>query len=912
PIHEWHLGEGSITGKTLRAAVGGVSGSIEGDVQKFRAPSSVDFAGTGHVLLAAKGQHVELPQQELTAEAWVCLRAAGEWGGFVGYVQDNGAYEKGWVLGNRQSRFSMALSSVGADDGDGLLTYLSADRDIPLRKWSHVVGTYDGARLCVYVDGELAGSTDAHSGDILYDDTDFVLAAYKDDNEFFPVDGAIESVAIYDVALTDEQVMARYDATRERFADADPLPLAPGDMPEPMLIDGPRITFENQRDAIIEWNSREPTPSIVEYRAADVGEPVVRRDARPKRRHSVRLQNLPRDTEHVFRIRVGADGEATDEYSLNTEFDFSVPDLRGGARPFPEDDLSEAFARAARHILKTTGIDRGYCIDYGCGEGRLAFEIAKRSKLQVVGVSTDLGAIKRGRRALLESGNYGGRITLRHVDSLDTLPFPDMCANLIVSGEAVSAGQAIGSTDEVRRKLRADGGAALIGPLQGQGSKWLSVGRLNPLEGAGDWPHAYGTTGQTVNSGDELVVGTAGETLEVQWFGLPGPNAMIDRQVRMQGPVSAAGRVYTQGNNRVIAQDAYNGTIIWSMEIPHLRRTNIPRNTGNVCCNRESLFVAARDHCWVLDGATGALTDSFHVTGDESDTRYDWGYVAVDGDTLFGSAVRRGNMEDGYVGPQYWFDTHSGTSTFSVCSDALFANRLDGERRWTYEGGLIVNPTISMSDGRIVFVEARGDDALDAPGRQLGAEIWTNAWLVALDASTGQLAWETKLDVPQQPIVTYVVCHDGLACLMMSYAGKYDVQMVKLADGTSAWRAEHAWRSDNHGHHIQHPVVAQGRLFLEPNIYEWTSGEPVDIQFPAINKCGTIGGAANLLHYRDFNDEVWDLTTDIQSEFNKLRSNCWVGMISGSGLLMSPESGGGCGCGWPIYTSLTYRSKDDY
>ena len=70
--------------------------------------------------------------------------------------------------------------------------------------------------------------------------------------------------------------------------------------------------------------------------------------------------------------------------------------------------------------------------------------------------------------------------------------------------------------------------------------------------------------------------------------------------------------------------------------------------------------------------------------------------------------------------------------------------------------------------------------------------------------------------------------------------------------------------------------------------------------------------AANLLHYRDFNDEVWDLATDSQSEFTRLRSNCWVGMISGSGLLMSPESGGGCGCDWPIYTSLTYRSKDDY
>jgi len=95
-------------------------------------------------------------------------------------------------------------------------------------------------------------------------------------------------------------------------------------------------------------------------------------------------------------------------------------------------------------------------------------------------------------------------------------------------------------------------------------------------------------------------------------------------------------------------------------------------------------------------------------------------------------------------------------------------------------------------------------------------------------------------------------------------------------------------------------------------VYEWETGEPVDVVFPGRNKCGTISAAANLLHYRDYNDEVWDLGSNTQSEFNRLRSNCWIGMISGSGLLMSPESGGGCSCNWPVYTSLTYRTKDDY
>jgi hypothetical protein len=95
-------------------------------------------------------------------------------------------------------------------------------------------------------------------------------------------------------------------------------------------------------------------------------------------------------------------------------------------------------------------------------------------------------------------------------------------------------------------------------------------------------------------------------------------------------------------------------------------------------------------------------------------------------------------------------------------------------------------------------------------------------------------------------------------------------------------------------------------------VLDWATGTPLDIEFPARSKCGTITAAANLLHYRDFNDEVWDLRTNTTSEFARLRSNCWIGMISGGGLLMSPESGGGCSCSWPVYTSLTYRTKNDY
>jgi len=696
------------------------------------------------------------------------------------------------------------------------------------------------------------------------------------------------------------------------------------------LIDVPWSTFDGQTRATVCWETAEPSPTVFEI-VAPGGEWTVRRNDEPTRLHSVTLTDLKRNTEYHYRVRLGE--QTTPEYILDTEYDFSVPELPLDAAPFPRDALTAAYERAAREILKRSGIDRGYCLDLGCGEGRLSYEIARRARLRVVGFSTNREAIDRGRKQLIAQGVYGSRVTLRYVPSLDQLPLPDLCANLIVSGEAVAGAAPSASAEAVARKLRPCGGRAYIGgsdaglrgwltalpTLQGIDSRLLSAGtsrwavleRPGPLPGAGEWTHAYGTAGQTANSNDELVNGVPGKTLEVQWFGLPGPNAMLDRQVRMEGPLSANGRLFALGWDRVMALDAYNGAILWSVEIPDSRRTNIPRNCGNACVDTEHLFLAVGGHCWRFNAATGEREATYPA--DETGGAYEWGYVGLDGDRLLGSAVRVGNMDREYAGWDAWFDDITGPDILCVGSDTLFADRIaDGARLWTHSGGLVLNPTVAIGYGRVFFLESHSAAATASPVRKLGAEAWSDVWLAALETATGALLWEQRYEAPTQPTVTYVVYHAGEVGVVASYQGEYYVTVRAADTGDALWEARHQWRSDNHGHHIQHPVIAQGRVFLEPNVYDWKTGARIDITFPSRSKCGTITGAANLLHYRDYNDEVWDLNTDTQTEFPGLRSNCWLGLISGNGLLMSPVSAGGCSCQWPVYTSLAYRVKDDY
>ena len=54
-------------------------------------------------------------------------------------------------------------------------------------------------------------------------------------------------------------------------------------------------------------------------------------------------------------------------------------------------NYSTVYEKAASDILKETGIDKGYCLVVDCGEGQLAYELAKRSNLHIIGLEESPG-----------------------------------------------------------------------------------------------------------------------------------------------------------------------------------------------------------------------------------------------------------------------------------------------------------------------------------------------------------------------------------------------------------------------------------------------------------------------------------------------------------------------------------------
>ena len=92
--------------------------------------------------------------------------------------------------------------------GGGLSREALSTVTIPSTSWTHVVGTYDGETVKLYVNGALNSST-SYTGSIQTNDNPVRIGHYQAGNAYF--DGKIDEVMILDTALTPQQIAAMYN-----------------------------------------------------------------------------------------------------------------------------------------------------------------------------------------------------------------------------------------------------------------------------------------------------------------------------------------------------------------------------------------------------------------------------------------------------------------------------------------------------------------------------------------------------------------------------------------------------------------------------------------------------------------------------------------------------------------------------
>lgn len=907
-IGHWIFDPEHAKAQTVKAVHGGRDVTIDGPA-RFRTSHAVR-----PLLLDGEMKKVTLaydagamPKRAITVTAWLCVEKTVEWMNLFGAE----AGGKGWQLGCRQSSFSFGVSGKGAKG----FTHLRDRESLEWGRWHHVAGTYDGKAIKVFVDGRCVNTSDAQKGPLeVPDKATWSIGTFGT----YAPRMWLHELRLYDRALGEAEIAARHETKRKVFGE----PLIPKV--------GPILRQLDRHTVRIRWQTDEAMPSVLLY---GTQQPVTRRavDTKPRTEHAVTISDIRPQRMYYYRIASAQDDKAqtTRQYEFDSTFDYAPPQVSFDRCPWPKDEMTDVYAAAAERILEQSDVRKGWCIDLGCGEGRLAWEIARQSELKILAIDDDPQRVRATRQALDEAGVYGPRIMVQRA-SLDKPPHAQYLANLIVSDRVLRTGKLPTPAKEVHRLLRPFGGVAYLGrpaALQDEGTvldrsrleAWAKDGgvtgvqyekddgvwaviRRGELPGVGWWSHQYGDATNATTSQDERVSGP----LEVLWFGRPGPRPMIDRGTRAPAPVAVHGRLFIQGDRWLFGLDAYNGAMLWARSIPDLRRANIPRDGSNMVAAADALYVAVRDRCWQIDPTTGDVVRTFALPRPAKDVRHDWGYLACTDDLLFGSAVKHGGLFLGADGE--WYDRPDEES-LKVVSDYVFAlDRKTGETRWVYRAGALINATLTMGDGRLYFVESRSPAAAGVGAGRLGEELTSDRYMVSLNARTGKKHWEHYRYFKQSKWVFYLAYAKN-TLVALDTTDKYHIYGFDAKSGDPLWKQEYNFRRNHHGGAMQHPVIVGDTIFCEPRAFKLRSGEPVAVSKPA-NGCGTVSASGRALFFRDGVHSMYDIGSRKLRKFPGIRPSCWLTLIPAGGLLLAPEGSAGCHCAWPIQTTVAFAPQD--
>ncbi|MCX7886441.1 MAG: PQQ-binding-like beta-propeller repeat protein [Verrucomicrobiae bacterium] len=565
--------------------------------------------------------------------------------------------------------------------------------------------------------------------------------------------------------------------------------------------------------------------------------------------------------------------------------------------PYPPDTLAAQYAAAADTIVRESGVRRGHCLVVGCEIGRLAFELAKRTELQIIGIEPDPKKVAIARRALDAAGFYGARVTV-DCGLLDRLPYSDFFANLVVSDTALF-GALPNVQREVDRVLKPAGGVAMIGSLAQLKQSKIVRG---PLHGAGSWTHQYGNAANTASS-DETYLRCP---LGLLWFGDPGPLRMPNRHVRAAAPLAVNGIMIVPSENEITAYDSYNGLKLWECRIPKVLRTRISADSSNVAADQHSVYVAVSNVCQRLDLQTGALLTTYNVPQQPGGSSRQWGHLAVTDNRIIGTA----------------------TTPTNRASDLMFAYDLrTGRLAWTHLASNILQTSISAGEGSVFFVQApprtrRRKDS-SAPIHRA----------TALALADGKIIWQKDLDLSGCVDGKYwgalgTMLHDGVLVLFGVYtdghywkeffAGQFNQRRIlalNARDGSTLWAKNIPYRV--------RPLILGDTLHAEPWAFDLHTGaqrnrtnpitgriEPWQFARPG-HHCGAPVAAANVMFFRSYYLGYYDLAGDQGTmTFGGQRPGCWINFIPANGLAIMPEASSGCMCPFPIMCTVVLAPRN--
>ncbi len=148
------------------------------------------------------------PTDGVSIECWVKTNEAGQGNTWMVNRVYSGGTDTGYRLGivGGKPCFEVPLTEFSH--------HLMADIDLATGRWVHIVGTFDGKRERIYVDGEPHGAMD-RPGPVKPSTFKVTLGNYEENHAAY-FRGLLDEVKLYDRALTPDEVKAHYKALAGR------------------------------------------------------------------------------------------------------------------------------------------------------------------------------------------------------------------------------------------------------------------------------------------------------------------------------------------------------------------------------------------------------------------------------------------------------------------------------------------------------------------------------------------------------------------------------------------------------------------------------------------------------------------------------------------------------------------------
>jgi len=531
----------------------------------------------------------------------------------------------------------------------------------------------------------------------------------------------------------------------------------------------------------------------------------------------------------------------------------------------------------ARSILEATGVKGGLVVHLGCGDGQLTVALRANDSYLVHGLDTDPANVAKARKRAAAAGVYG-KVAIDRLAG-PRLPYIDNLVNLVVADDLGTVPMA-----EVMRVL-CPNGAAYVG-----GKKTV---KPRPSE-IDEWTHyMHGADGNAV--AQDTVVGPP---RRVQWVGSPRWSRQHDHMSSVTALVAGGGRVFTifdEGSRasillpskwKLIARDAFNGTILWKRPIAKWYTQMMRLKSGPAVLPRR--LVAVGDRVYVTLGIDAPLSVLDAATGKTlrtcKNTKATQEILVSDG-TVFVVVDDRPEAQT----PK--------SALWAVAPRRIMAiDDASGKVLWNTKTP-VLPMTLAVEDDCAYFHD--------------GAKV------VALDRKTGKQKWTSKPLARWNKLPSYygatLLVRDGVVLFsggerMVPHRGGKDTMTALSAEtGKQLWAAAHPPSG------YQSPedmLVAQGRVWVQENTSGGFTGKitghnlktgKVEVEFlPDVknywfhHRCYRAKATEKYLmnsrtgiEYIDLAKKHWDIN-------HWVRGACLYGVMPANGLTYAPQHP--CGC----------------